>query len=157
MHGRGLEGRGEDVTYEPEEHDALAAADPVDLARATTFAEAADALAVFGVGYRRWAFESAALDLALRQASTTLGDALRLPYRPIRFCMSTRQDARPWMAAMPGLEFKLDPELMWEDDYLEALAASGRIRVLDLKAHYPVDVVGVGPDERLYVACRDRF
>jgi hypothetical protein len=157
MRGRGLEGRGEDVTYQPEEHDALAAAEPVDLSGVTTFAEAADALGAFGVGYRRWAFESAALDLALKQASKTLGDALRLPYRPIRFCMSTRQDARPWMDAMPGLEFKLDPELSWEDDYIDALAASGRVRVLDLKAHYPVEVVGVGPDERLYVACRDRF
>ena len=57
------------------------------------------------------------------------------------------------MDALPGLEFKLDPELSWEDNYIDALAASGRVRVLDLKAHYPVEVVGVGPDERLYVAC----
>jgi hypothetical protein len=157
MRGRGLEGRGEDVTYQPEEHDVLAAAEPVDLTGVTTFAEAADALGVFGVGYRRWAFESAALDLALKQAGTTFGDALGLPYRPIRFCMSTRQDARPWSRANPGLEFKLDPEPSWQDDYLAELAAGGQVRVLDLKAHYPIDVVGVSPDERLYVACRDRF
>jgi len=157
MRGRGLEGRGEDVTYQAEEHDALATAAPVDLSRVTTFAEAAAALGGFGVGYRRWAFESAALDLALKQAAKSLGDALGLPYRPVRFCMSTRQDARPWSHANPGLEFKLDPEPGWEDDYLGALAESGRVRVLDLKAHYPIEVVGVGPDERLYVACRDRF
>jgi hypothetical protein len=157
MRGRGLEGRGEDVTYEPDQHDVLAAADPVDLSRATTFAEASAALTGFGDGYRRWAFESAALDLALRQAGKNLGDALGLPYRPVRFCMSTRQDARGWLAANPGIEFKLDPEPAWDDDYLGGLAASGRVRVLDLKAHYPIEVVGVGPDERLYSACRDRF
>jgi len=157
MTGRDLEGRGEDVTYEVPEHDALAAQDPVDLSGATTFAEAADGLGPFGLGYRRWGFESAALDLALRQAGRTLGDVLGLVYRPVRFCMSTRQDARPWLAAAPGLEFKLDPEPAWDDDYLAALADGGRVRVLDLKAHYPLDVVGVDPDERLYVACRDRF
>ena len=111
----------------------------------------------FGNGYRRWGFESAALDLALRQGGQTLGDALGLPYRPVRFCMSTRHDVRPWLDVAPGLEFKLDPELAWDDAYLDWLAGSGRVRVLDLKAHYPVTVVGVPPDERLYIACRDRF
>ncbi len=32
--------------------------------------------------YRRWAFESAALDLALRQAGMSLAEALGLPVRP---------------------------------------------------------------------------
>jgi hypothetical protein len=157
MAGRGLEGRGEDVTYEVPEHDVLAAQEPVDLSGATTFAEASGALGPFGLGYRRWGFESAVLDLALRQAGRTLGDVLGLVYRPVRFCMSTRHDPRPWLAASPGLEFKLDPEPSWDDDYLAALARGGRVRVLDVKAHYPHDIVGVAPDERIYVACRDRF
>jgi hypothetical protein len=157
MRGGGLEGRGEDVTYDVAEHDVLAAAEPADLTAAGTFGEASGLLAGFGDGYRRWAFESAALDLALRQAGTTLGGALGLPYRPVRFCMSTRHDARPWLGVSPGLEFKLDPEAAWDDAYIDWLAASGRVRVLDLKAHYPADVVGQAADERLYVACRDRF
>ncbi|MDX6376050.1 MAG: hypothetical protein QOE98_353 [Gaiellaceae bacterium] len=157
MRGAGLEGRGEDVTYEVPEHDVLAAARPIDLSAVGTFDEASGTLAELGTGYRRWAFESAALDLALRQGGQTLGGALGLSYRPVRFCMSTRQDARPWLEAAPGLEFKLDPEPTWDDAYLDWLAASGRVRVLDLKAHYPVEVVGVEPDERRYVACRDRF
>ena len=157
MRGGGLEGRGEDVTYEVPEHDALAAAEPVDLSGVETFDEASSVLATFGNGYRRWGFESAVLDLALRQGRQTLGGVLGLPYRPVRFCMSTRDDVRPWLAADPGLEFKLDPELTWDDRYINWLAASGRVRVLDLKAHYPVTVVGVPPDERLYIACRDRF
>jgi hypothetical protein len=157
MRGGGVEGRGEDVTYEVPEHDVLAAADPVDLSGVGTFDEASSALATFGDGYRRWGFESAALDLALRQAKKTLGRVLRLPYRPVRFCMSTRHNVRPWLDVAPGLEFKLDPEVSWDDRYIDWLAASGRVRVLDLKAHYPADVVGMPPDERLYVACRDRF
>ena len=157
MRGGGLEGRGEDVTYEVPEHDVLAASEPVDLSGVETFDEASSVLATFGNGYRRWGFESAVLDLALRQGRQTLGGVLGLTYRPVRFCMSTRDDVRPWLEADPGLEFKLDPELTWDDRYIDWLAASGRVRVLDLKAHYPVTVVGVPPDERLYVACRDRF
>ncbi len=158
MRGGGLEGRGEDVTYEVPEHDVLAAQAPVDLSGVTTFDEASGALAPFGLGYRRWGFESAALDLALRQAGQTLGGALGLPYRPVRFCMSTRHDVRAWLDGAPGLEFKLDPESAWDDAYIDWLAASGRVRVLDLKAHYAAATgVSQEPDERLYVACRDRF
>ena len=40
--------------------------------------------------YRRWAFESAALDLALRQASTTLAAALGREARPLTFVSSMR-------------------------------------------------------------------
>ncbi len=158
MRGRGSIGRGEDVTYEVDEHDLLAAAAPVDLTSASTFAKASALLTPLGDGYRRWGFESAVLDLALRQAGMTLGALLGLAYRPVRFCMSTRQDARTWLAVDSTLEFKLDPEPDWDDTYLDELAAGGRVRVLDLKAHYPPDVdVGGPPDERLYVACRDRF
>lgn len=157
MRGGGLEGRGEDVTYEVAEHEVLATAGPVDLSGAETFDEASNALERFGNGYRRWGFESAALDLALRQARETLGGVLGLPYRPVRFCMSTRRDVRPWLDVAPGLEFKLDPEPTWDDRYFDWLAASGRVRVVDLKAHYPAATVGLAADERVYVACRDRF
>ena len=43
-------------------------------------------------GYRRWAFESAALDLALRQNGLGLGDALGRAERPVRFVVSTRAE-----------------------------------------------------------------
>ena len=55
------------------------------------------------VDYRRWAFESAALDLALRQAGASLADALGLRPAPSRFVVSTRLDepadagAASWM------------------------------------------------------------
>ena len=40
--------------------------------------------------YRRWAFESAALDLALRQAGTSLAAALGREARPVTFVVSLR-------------------------------------------------------------------
>ncbi len=40
--------------------------------------------------YRRWGFESAALDLALQQDDTDLGAALGRQYDPVNFVVSTR-------------------------------------------------------------------
>ena len=76
-------GQGEDVTYEPEMHDDV----PDDLMLAGTwsfedFSYRLDELEELGEGYRRWAFESAALDLALRQAGAGLGEALGRRERP---------------------------------------------------------------------------
>ena len=88
LRGGGHEGRGEDVTYVAEDHDGF----PLDLPLAGTwtidaFSERIGGLDLFPAGgptmagqetYRRWAFESAALDLALRQAGRSLGAALGL-------------------------------------------------------------------------------
>src|SRR4051812_20857269 len=79
MHGGGQEGVGEDVTYDTLDHVALQEAGPVqELAGSWTlgsFSEHIGGLDLFPAEpvrdvsrlYRRWAFESAALDLALRQ------------------------------------------------------------------------------------------
>ena len=40
--------------------------------------------------YRRWAFESAALDLALAQAGRSLADVLEREPRPVNFVVSMR-------------------------------------------------------------------
>ena len=64
--------------------------------------------------YRRWAFESAALDLALRQNGLSLGSAAGRDYRPVRFVVSTRGDAFAWLEHSPDLELKLDPENDWD-------------------------------------------
>ena len=80
LHGAGEEGVGEDVTYEAAEHDLQQARGPVlPLAghwTLDTFSQHLATLPLFDhepeqhayLDYRRWAFESAALDLALRQA-----------------------------------------------------------------------------------------
>ena len=66
--------------------------------------------------YRRWAFESAALDLALRQNGLSLQDAVGRSARPVNFVASVRIGEPPslaglhaWLAQNPGLRFKLDP------------------------------------------------
>ena len=59
--------------------------------------------------YRRWAFESALLDLALRQAGSTLGEVVGREPAPLRFVVSTREDIRRWLEVAPDLEFKVDP------------------------------------------------
>ena len=65
--------------------------------------------------YRRWAFESAAADLALRQAGRSLADVLGREPQPINFVVSLRLGEPPSaepvtrrLAAYPGLQFKLD-------------------------------------------------
>jgi hypothetical protein len=100
--------------------------------------------------YRRWAFESAALDLALRQNETSLGQALGREHRPVRFVVSTRHEIEPWLAMNPELEFKLDPMSSWSEDRMRELAAIDRVRVLDLKGQYKGTPVDQPPDPGLY-------
>lgn len=158
MSGGGLLGSGEDVTYEPEPHHEIATSPPtLPLDAATTVGEASQILDPIGLGYRRFGFESAVLDLALRQAGRSLGDLLDRPYRPLRFVVSTRLDPLAWLAANPDLEFKLDPVPDWDRAHLERLAGTGRVRCLDFKAHYHGTAVDNPPDLRLYRECAELF
>ena len=81
----------------------------------------------------------------LRQAGATLGEVVGRERAPLRFVVSTRHDLREWLAVAPELEFKVDPiPGEWDVAHMDALAATGRVRVCDLKAHYvgtPVDTV----------------
>src|SRR5213595_3721609 len=60
--------------------------------------------------YRRWAFESAALDLALRQSGLSLQDAVGRPARPVHFVASIRTGDPPSLALLNAL-LRTDPEL----------------------------------------------
>src|SRR5581483_9102951 len=92
--------------------------------------------------YRRWAFESAALDLALTQSGRTLAQVLGREARPVRFVASTRADIGPYR--------KLDLESDWDVAAMQRLAATDRVRVLDLKAYYRGTAVDLTPDPELY-------
>src|SRR4051794_18687537 len=82
LHGADETGEGEDVTYTPGDHEEFP--DDEMLAGTWTLDEYSvrlDGLELWpggspqmgaSVDYRRWAFESAALDLALRQAGSSL-------------------------------------------------------------------------------------
>ena len=165
--GGGLEGRGEDVTYAAEDHDDYPAALP--LAGEWTldgFSQRLGGLDLFPGKppqqeffrqYRRWAFESAALDLALRQRKLSLGEALARPYEPVRFVVSTRLDIKPWLAVDPLLEFKLDPTPEWDEALMRDIAATGRVRALDFKSFYTGSPVDNPPDPVQYRLVSETF
>lgn len=163
--GRGEEGRGEDVTYTAEDHDWFPQLLPGLQTTVGAFSDELDGLRLFNrepamgasAQYRRWAFESAALDLALRQAGLSLGEASGREYRPVRFVVSTRDDAFAWLQHNPALELKLDPENEWDRPFMERLAATGQVRVLDLKAYYRGTAVDLVPDPELYRAVVELF
>src|SRR3954454_22034513 len=68
LHGAGEEGRGEEVDYNPRAQEELQAAAPKVVLAVDHTLESFSLLQSGKTKYRRWAFESAALDLALRQA-----------------------------------------------------------------------------------------
>jgi hypothetical protein len=153
LHGDGGAGEGEDVTYDAEAHDGV----PDDLMLAGTwsledFTHRLDEFEQLAEGYRRWAFESAALDLALRQNELGLGEAVGRRERPVRFVVSTRNDPEQWLKVAPELEFKLDAETDWDRGLLRRLRELGRVRVVDLKAYYRGTSVDLAPDPELYRA-----
>jgi hypothetical protein len=170
MHGAGEEGLGEDVCYDPADHEAQAAYGPVlPLAGEWTldaFSRHLDGLDLFPAAppsrpmhldYRRWAFESAALDLALRQSHLSLAEALGLPLSPVRFVVSTRLDepattdrVRAWLLRDPSLRFKLDPTDSWTEELIGELARLDVVDSLDLKGCYEDTPVDGSSDPALY-------
>jgi hypothetical protein len=150
LRGGGVEGRGEEVDYNPAAQAQFQAREAeLPLAGRHTL----DSFSLLHAGqgdYRRWAFESAALDLALTQAGVSLGDALGLEPQAVRFVVSTRvANVEPWLELEPGLRFKLDPDGEWSDEQIDRLAETGSVDTLDFKGVYRGDF-GAPPDPRLY-------
>jgi hypothetical protein len=153
LSGDGADGVGEDVTYDAAMHEDV----PDGLMLAGTwsledFSHRLDEFEELAEGFRRWAFESAALDLALRQNELGFGEALDRPERPVRFVVSTRMAPQRWLELAPDLEFKLDAENDWDRELLRGLRELDRVRVVDLKAYYRGTSVDLAPDPELYKA-----
>jgi hypothetical protein len=167
LHGDEATGHGEDVTYTADDHEEYPEQEMV--AGTWTLDEYCRRVGELDLwpggepqmdastDYRRWAFESAALDLALRQAGRSFAEALERPYRPVRFVASTRAQIDPYIALDPELEFKLDVDREWDRALMERLAATDRVRVLDLKAYYRGTSVDLAPDPELYRAVAESF
>jgi hypothetical protein len=157
LHGGGEEGRGEEVDYDPDAQARFQARrGELPLAGRHTL-ESFSLLQAGQTEYRRWAFESAALDLALRQAGRSLAEAVGRQVRPLRFVVSTRvANVERWLELSPELGFKLDPDGDWTEETVERLAATGRVDTLDFKGIYRGEF-GAPPDAGLYRRIAEAF
>ncbi|MEM7204346.1 MAG: hypothetical protein AAF628_29070 [Planctomycetota bacterium] len=153
--GGGVGGSGEDVTYDAAAHAAWQSLGaPSSLQGRYTLAEFSHRLDALDLRdppgtdaarplFRRWAFESAALDLALRQAGRSLADCLGRSARPLNFVVSLGlgdpPSTRPiteLRAANPGLRFKVDLSAAWTEAFIAELAELNCVDVVDLKGLY---------------------
>jgi L-alanine-DL-glutamate epimerase-like enolase superfamily enzyme len=176
LRGGGEEGVGEDVTYAAEDQEALqrsgARLPLTGRFTIATFAERLRSLDLFPVPterpefrlYRNWAFDSAALDLALRQAHTTLHAALGREPRAVTFVASLRLGEPPSLDPLrrrlqiaPTLRFKLDPTPSWEDSLIAELVRLGVVDSVDLKGQYEGTIVDNPADPGLYRRVVDAF
>jgi hypothetical protein len=148
LHGGGLEGVGEDVSYE-EQLQLDFTADALPDLRGEHTLESFSALVAGQPGYRTWGLEAAALDLALRQAGLSLAEALGPEPRPVRFVVS-QSAVRELLGLYPELRFKLDASDSWTDEVVTELAATGAVDVVDLKGLYDGDWVEATPTAELY-------
>ena len=152
LRGGGEEGVGEDVTYDAAQHPPPA---DLPLAGGHTLDSFSTVLEPHAFSdHRRWGFESAALDLALRQAGRSLADAVGREPRPVRFVVSKRFESidvlRKLLDRYPGTRFKLDPANDWSDELVEELVGLAGVDTVDLKGAYHGTVVDLPPDPVLY-------
>ena len=148
LRGGGEEGRGEEVDYNPTiQQEFQARRGELPLAGAHTL----DSFSLLQSGqteYRRWALESAALDLALRQAGTSLGEAIGKTPQPVRFVVSTRvANVTRWLELYPSTRFKLDPDREWTEEVIARIGSV--VDTTDFKGIYRGDF-GAPPDPELY-------
>jgi hypothetical protein len=176
LRGGGHEGVGEDVTYEGLDQLALQDAGPsLPLAgrhTAESFSRLLEGLELWpspperepSRDYRRWAYESAALDLALNQAGRSLAEVLGRDPQPVTFVVSLRLSDPPAIDPIrrrldryPSLRFKLDPTSAWDDELIAAIAATGAVDSVDFKGAYEGTIVDQAADPRLYRAVIEAF
>jgi L-alanine-DL-glutamate epimerase-like enolase superfamily enzyme len=157
--GAGAVGIGEDVSVHIEDGGSLHEAQPaLPLAGEWTLAGFCDHLATLDPWakppeweaarrLRNWAFESAALDLALRQAGRVLHEVLGLEPRPVRFVNSlglgeppSIEHVRTRLARSPGVRLKLDAEATWPPALVDEVAATGAVDTIDFKGQYGFEV-----------------
>lgn len=176
LSGRGYEGQGEDVVYETEDQLAFQAMELPDLRGEYTLESFSDHLGLqdlFGgskpqqassLDYRRWTFESAALDLALQQNELSLAKAIGRASAPVKFVASLNlgspaelERIHERLAVFPELKFKLDASTAWTDQVCADLAQLDCVRTVDLKGYYSGTPVDLGADPELYERIAQSF
>jgi hypothetical protein len=95
-------------------------------------------------GFHRWALESAALDLALRQRGTDLATLAGVEWQPVRTSLSmglgsapSAEVVRRWLERDASITFKLDVNKEWDHDLVAELAGHGAaVSSIDFKGLY---------------------
>jgi L-alanine-DL-glutamate epimerase-like enolase superfamily enzyme len=107
--------------------------------------------------WRNWAFESAALDLALNRAGRPLHEVLGREPAPVRFVNSlglgdppTFDPIRRRLEHHPGLRFKLDATPAWTPELIDEVAATGAVEIVDFKGQYGLEVGELAPLLAMY-------
>ncbi len=107
--------------------------------------------------WRNWSYESAALDLALRQAGRPLHAVLGREPQPLTFVVSLRLGEPPSLEpvtrrlqAYPTLRFKLDPTVSWDDELIAGLVETGAVDSVDFKGLYEGTIVDNPADPEFY-------
>jgi L-alanine-DL-glutamate epimerase-like enolase superfamily enzyme len=170
LSGDGHEGLGEDITWDQiDQLEQLRHAGDLSWLRGTrsfdefsTLVGLADLFPVEPIRdsaryYRRWAFESAALDLALRQSGLSLAGAVGRSAEPVTFVVSTGLGEPASLERLHelrrrnrSLRFKLDPTPSWGPALVAELAALDCVDVIDMKGRYDNASVAMAADPDLY-------
>jgi L-alanine-DL-glutamate epimerase-like enolase superfamily enzyme len=165
LQGGGHEGLGEDVTYFYELHEHVPLPHVAGHWTLASFSESLDGFSFFEVepedhaayDYRRWAWESSALDLALKQNGLSLADVVGRAARPVTYVVSTRvTNVEPLLELYPDMRFKLDPGPEWGDETIDRLAELACVDTADFKGVYRGSF-GQPPDARLYRRIAEAF
>jgi hypothetical protein len=169
LSGAGEVGIGEDVGLEPLDDAGL------PLTGEWTLASFCDRLAELDQwpsppeweiarAWRNWAYESAALDLALRQAGLSLADAVGRAVRPVRFVNSLGLGDPPSVALIagrveqsPSVAFKLDAAPSWTASIVSELAGLQCVETVDFKGRYGLEVEDEDALVAMYRVVLDAF
>ena len=176
LHGAGAEGLGEDVSPFESEDDTLHVLAPdLPLVGEWTLGALCRRLAELDLWpvaprydmarrWRRWAFESAAVDLALNQAGRALHEIVGRAPRPVRFVNSLGLGDPPTFDPIsrrlephPNLRFKLDVTAAWTPELIDEVAATGAVEIIDFKGQYGLETPELPALLRMYERVMEAF
>ena len=157
LEGRGEEGIGEQVGMAEAQHSLRASRYPLtgEWATLEDFLAHLDTIEMWPEppvhelerNWRRWTFESAALDLALRQSGTSLAEVLGRAPQPVTFVNSFGLGDPPDIdkvarrrAQHPTVGFKLDVAPSWTQEIMDRIAAVRGVATIDFKGQYGLEV-----------------
>lgn len=111
--------------------------------------DGARAVSIMAYRWRNWAFESAALDLALAQAGRPLHKVIGREPRPVTYVNSlglgdpaSADIVLRRLERYPRLRFKLDAAVTWTPEIVDALVGTGAVHTIDFKGHYGMEFDG---------------